>query len=889
MPRDVLARVHFYHIKKALMAKSRHKGSLPDQYRMISLYTDLSAVTLQIRRKLAPLTAACREHKILYKWGFPTRLLIHKNERLHVIRCLQDGLRASFVIPMGSGWFICDIIANSSTPKENQEAIIVALPKAGKSPEQPFSTDQVGFVQGRQTYENTRRVLNLHHVGSGCVPSVFLALDAEKVFDCIHWGYAFSVLQAPAKRSSKALLEKLHSKYSQKSWAETYKLVRYCLFPWTGFNKSPPRSDKPAAATIKGLTEHPIVRCTNTVQEAIKAKSLSTLLTRIESISKQKGLESHLGPNGRICYITSEMFYIEVQVKKNGHVAFVKLAHHGESPTICQELLLLLRNKDFEGFGKSLEGLLHLYSIPGNSDIKAKVYVALRSLEEDMSALFNLSRLSNDKDRITTILQGQVGFVSFRSGGTPMNIQYYISPYQILEEKLKPGIRVVGTNVSVTVAGTTNWYHLQVTPLFQEIEQEGGSIHRFSSLTDESSMALPACFFLRFDTPEPVLLTLIQKIQNITGLPVVFTKQGPMHELVIGTKHKRHTDLVSQEIQFVVSISGCKDHCYVVNSRMGGENAVIGALVSKIPFIHPSHIPSILEVLRHQAAYNTLIYSCISSTIKFSDHTRMLHFEVSLQREFKICISFQHPKGGSLSCVVVEVLNCRKIMCSLHTSSSDPPSPCNSDFIMKVMESCMSIPLTMRTIFKKAQEAEVSEDMVINCVNGNNVLPQSCSEYQKEAAMDQQPSIPHDMQPTFQKNIPNNLIYDHNEDIFPDENDALHSVDEPCPYPAQELSSSYTEDSYFHPVEISSSGVDEHNSTVAEQSYSSVAEEPSSSIVQELSPIMAEVPSPNLAEDPSSSITGELSSSITEELSLSVSGLVMARSIPEHEMDECYS
>ncbi|XP_075684680.1 mediator of RNA polymerase II transcription subunit 1-like [Rhinoderma darwinii] len=651
-----------------------------------------------------------------------------------------------------------------------------------------------------------------------------------------------------------------------------------------------PLQDKPAANTIKNSTEHPILRCTNIMQEAIKAKSLSTLLTRIESISKQKGLESHLGPNGRICYITSEMFYIEVQVKKNGHVAFVKLAHHGESPTICKELLLLLRNNDFEGFGKSLEGLLHLYSIPGNSDIKAKVYVALHNLEEDMSALFNLSRPTNDMDRITTILHGKVGFLSLRCGGTPMNIEYYISPYQILEEKLKPGIRVVGTNVSVTVAGTTNWYHLPVSPLFQEISQEGGSVHGFSSLTEESSMALPACFFLRFDNPEPILLSLIQKIQNITGLPVISTKQSPLHELVIEMKNKCFTDLVSQEVQFVVSLSGCKDHCYVLN-RLDNNNAVIGGLVNKIPFIHPSHVPLILKVLRHQAAYNTLLNSCISNTVKPKDQASMLHFEVSLQKDFRICTSFQHPSGSSLSCVVIDVMSCGNLMCSQYTSTSDPPPPCNNEFIMKVLDRCMSIPITMRTIFKKAKEVEVSEDMEIHCANGKNVLSPLCSEYQKEAVTEQQPQhrIPQDTQSTFENNNPNNVCA-HDNDIFPDDNGGVPSVDlyEPSACPTLEPNSSYSEDHFLNPVEVNSSGVDERNSSVAEESYSSLAEEPSSSIIQELSPIMAEVPSPNVAEDPSSSITDELSSSITDELSLSVSGLGMPQSIPEHELDESY-
>ncbi|XP_077125327.1 mediator of RNA polymerase II transcription subunit 1-like [Ranitomeya variabilis] len=558
---------------------------------------------------------------------------------------------------------------------------------------------------------------------------------------------------APVKLSSKALLEKLHLKYSQKPWIETYKLVRYCL-------------EKPASATIKRLAEHPILRCTNTLQEAVKAKSLSTLLTRIESISKQKGLESHLGPNGRTCYITSEMFYIEVQVKKNGHVAFVKLAHHGESPMICKELLLLLRTKDFDGFGKSLEELLQLYSIPGNSDIKAKVYLSLCNLEEDMTALFNLSRSTSDNCRITIVLDGKVGFISPRSGGTPMNIEYYITPQQIWEEKRTPGSRVVGSHVSVTIAGTTNWYHLPMGSLFQESPQGDGSMDGLSTLTDESCISLPGCFFLRFDHLEPVLLPLIQKIQNITGLTVVSTKQSLFHELIIETKQKPFADLVGQEVQFIVSLSGGEDQCFVLNSRLDNENIVIGALVKKIPFIDPNHVPSILEVLRHQAAYNTLLSSCISSTINPNDHTDMLHFEVSLQKDLRICISFQHPNGGSLSCVVVDVLSHRKLMCSLYTNPSDPPSPCNTEFIMKVLESCMSIPLTMRAIFRKMQEIKGSENMDIICATMNNILPPLCSEYQKEAEIEQpHDDITQDAGPSF-TNIPNNEDYDLNEGVL---------------------------------------------------------------------------------------------------------------------------
>ncbi|XP_063778563.1 mediator of RNA polymerase II transcription subunit 1-like isoform X2 [Pseudophryne corroboree] len=677
------------------------------------------------------------------------------------------------------------------------------------------------------------------------------------------------MLGAPVPTAGKSILEKLHLKYSQKPWTETFKLVRYCL-------------DKPAGRALRGCVDHPVLRCTNTLQEAIKAKSLSTLLTRIESISKQKGLESHLGPNGRICYITSEMFYIEVQVKRNGHVASVKLAHHGESPTMCKELLQLLRTNHFDGFGKSLEGLLNLYNIPGNSDTKAKVYLALHSLEDDLSTIFNLNRPATDKDRVMAILHGKVGCLAPRSGGTPMKTEYYISPYQILEQNLKLAPHVVRSNASITVAGTKNWYRLPVTPLFHESTQEGNGIQEFSKLTEESSMVLPACFFLTFSHPAPFVMCLIQKIQNITGLPVIATIQAPLHKLLLDGKHEKLTKEESREIQYVVSLPDCMDHCYVINSNTDKESTVIGVLVNKIPFTHPSCVPLILEVLRHQEAYNTLLRSCISNTINPKNNTDMLHFEVSLQRDLKICISFQHPTGGSLSCVVIDVLCSRKLTCSLYTSSSDPPSPCSSEFIVKVLERCMSIPITMRTIFKKAQKLEITQKMETNCTSSNNILPPQTPAESPPAGTDPSHNILRETISASEK-TPHAAVYESNEQFFPD---AIGSIG-PSPCPAQEPNYSFTEDAYFSMAKVNANGVEETNSSPVEESYSSLPEEPNSSIVQELSPIMAEVPSPNMGEEPSSSITGELSSSIADELSLSVSGFMKSQSIPEDEKD-CY-
>lgn len=108
-PRDVILRVHFYHIKEALMRIARDTSTLPEPYHKLKLYADLSQHTIQARRKLQPVTAALRQHQVPYRWGFPTKLLIMKNGTTHVITTVADGapvlrtLGVPFSLPSSSG------------------------------------------------------------------------------------------------------------------------------------------------------------------------------------------------------------------------------------------------------------------------------------------------------------------------------------------------------------------------------------------------------------------------------------------------------------------------------------------------------------------------------------------------------------------------------------------------------------------------------------------------------------------------------------------------------------------------------------------------------------------------------------------------------------------
>ncbi|XP_043364643.1 mediator of RNA polymerase II transcription subunit 1-like isoform X2 [Dermochelys coriacea] len=475
--------------------------------------------------------------------------------------------------------------------------------------------------------------------------------------------------------STNALMDKLHLKYAQKTWIETLKLVRLCM-------------DKPPRGSIRITPHHPLLSCLEKIQRTLNAKSLSTVMSRLEFLSKQRGLKSHISLNGTVCYLTSDMFYVEVQLEKDGKVIDVKLAHPGEAPVVCDDLVQLLRMKNYDAFGKILEGLLNLYQIPGNSDMKAKVYLALQSLEKDLYSMSLLYR-TQDVNRVTEVLHGKAGHVVPRTGGS----------------------QVCGIKVFVTVGSSNTTHKLPISPLIVD-SQAGDGNPAFLPLTDELSMDLSACFFLMFHQPFPVSSSNIQEIQKFTGVLIDGLKLASLHALIVQftLNDEYKEDLSMNNSCFFVSLPDCPKHSYFINK--GTEKlGTTGALVSKIPFTHPKCVPAIIEILRHQVTYNTLIGSCVSENTTNKDCSEVLYFEVSPQKGTSFSISFQHPMGDSLACVVADVLSSRQIRCSLHTNPQDVTLNCCNDFITRVMERCMSVPLVMRAIFKNAVTMKIDGEI----------------------------------------------------------------------------------------------------------------------------------------------------------------------------------
>ena len=54
------------------------------------------------------------------------------------------------------------------------------------------SAEQTGFILGRHSFTNIRRLLNIiHSPAPSAIPEVVIALDADKAFDRVEWEFIY--------------------------------------------------------------------------------------------------------------------------------------------------------------------------------------------------------------------------------------------------------------------------------------------------------------------------------------------------------------------------------------------------------------------------------------------------------------------------------------------------------------------------------------------------------------------------------------------------------------------------------------------------------------------------------------------------------------------------
>uniref|UniRef100_A0A1B6DYB0 Mediator of RNA polymerase II transcription subunit 1 n=1 Tax=Clastoptera arizonana TaxID=38151 RepID=A0A1B6DYB0_9HEMI len=398
------------------------------------------------------------------------------------------------------------------------------------------------------------------------------------------------------------LMEKLRAKSSQfKTFFESSKALRMALL------------EKRYA--IDSVERSQLHKCLDTLQQNIKVTTLQAMVERLESVSRQLGLKFVAGPSGLEFFISSEMFYLEVMLEPNGGVKDVKVHHEGKvEQQSCEELVACLMRRDFADLTAQLEGLASIYQLNAEKRVKCKAFLALTSLESDLSMLGSMQPLS--KDSFQLVHKSPVGVLQKRRGGHPMKLVYFVSPYDLLDPLTKTSKPLVtegldvGYNVTVCMEGSTA-HKLQTTTLVNVNRAGKLNIPVYTPLSSQNSASLPACFVLKLNQPMPMCTALVRKIQTVTEIEFNdFSSAHPLLSLI--TQHTSGGKLDNTDSRGIFVNLPDQQHCYF----MTDSQSLDAVLINNIPFTHPAHVPQILTYLRQQALFNTVISSCIRPNTK---------------------------------------------------------------------------------------------------------------------------------------------------------------------------------------------------------------------------------------------------------------------------------
>lgn len=114
---------------------------------------------------------------------------------------------------------------------------------------------------------------------------------------------------------------------------------------------------------------------------------------------------------------------------------------------------------------------------------------------------------------------------------------------------------------------------------------------------------------------------------------------------------------------------------------------------------HPSHVPQIITVLRRQALLNSLLSSCIRPKSQ-AELINTFTFEINAISLDHISVTFEHPLLEQMCSVEIDLgVDPTSIRCSLYGAEEDRKA--SDDYATKVLQQCLSIPVTMRAILRQ--------------------------------------------------------------------------------------------------------------------------------------------------------------------------------------------
>ncbi|XP_051796295.1 mediator of RNA polymerase II transcription subunit 1 isoform X2 [Acanthochromis polyacanthus] len=387
---------------------------------------------------------------------------------------------------------------------------------------------------------------------------------------------------------------------------------------------------------------------------------------------------------GATCYLTADLFYLEVLLLPRGGVEEVKVAPHGQSPVPSESLLQLLRCECFADFAVKLGGLFAHYSIPGD---KPPAYC---------------------DPKMDMINNGRIGYLK---EDYPVTIQFYVPPTDSMKtsDSQTTDLEAVVQAAQVTVGSSAVTRQLQMASLIPQPPQLDPQGHHpvFAPLSEVPNEMLPACFLLRLQPAIPVMLSFVRKLNQIIDVAVsdVDLQWAPLPKLLMGAALNANTHcetLDERQSIFAVPLPGGMMHSCVLPGAAWDVPAHRGIVVDGVAFTHPAHVSALVDVLRHQCAINTLLRSCFSVRCSGPGSFCDLHFEVRPESDSSFSVTFHQPITDSLAVLLVNVSSPHEITCSLFGGGTFDPSI--NEHISTVMNRCMSIPMTMKTLYSKLEE-----------------------------------------------------------------------------------------------------------------------------------------------------------------------------------------
>ncbi|TNM96490.1 hypothetical protein fugu_016151 [Takifugu bimaculatus] len=348
------------------------------------------------------------------------------------------------------------------------------------------------------------------------------------------------------------------------------------------------------------------------------------------------------------CCLTADLFRLEVALLPCGGVENVKLTPHAGFPIHCESLLQLLRAENFSEFSAKLTDLLSQYNIPGDKETKLRLFESLQLLAQDLQCMSSLPRSPADHPvLLLSPLQDQMPQTCVRL--PPRFGCDCVPSRQVFLSFLNKFTVVQGAQV--TIGASDAMHKLQLaSALIEPAVTEDQRTPVFLPLSEVPHQSLLGCFLLRLQPPMPLILSFITKISSITGvLPDVDLQGEPLPKVLTSGYAKSHKedekDAVFSEVCFVSM--PVRSQGFILPGAAWDVPAQRAAVVDHIPFTHPSHVPALLEILRHQSAINALLRSCVAKAA--AEYPVSDLYELLPESETSFSVTFQRRDADSLA------------------------------------------------------------------------------------------------------------------------------------------------------------------------------------------------------------------------------------------------